>query len=434
MFQQKLVIKFFCLLFIIWFMNGFNPAIAQNLYQNKPLAGLPEFQFDVVNINSHLPERSCLNFYIEIAYDDLQFVKNDSGFTAVYEISIAINSNDEEQVAGSAWHRTLLVKEYETTNSQNLYDFSAASYHVPPGNYEVTIRLVDNDTRQEFIQKMNCTAHNFNKEKLAVSDLTLVSQINTDSAGVKTMTPIISSNIREKLDQLTIYYEIYSQKKVEKFKVVYTLKNNRRKKILENKIEVPRTGPGTKVTLTIDIKQFSMGRYFLDLKVDDGSDSKSLEDNFVLRWHGIPNTIFDLEIAIEQLKYIADGSDIKKMRKAKGKDKETLFENFWAKLDPTPGTTINEYLEEYFRRINFANEAFKGFLEGWKSDMGMVFIVLGEPNDIERHPFEQGAKPYQIWYYYQQDRRFIFIDENGFGDYRLAYGWEDLYRDMRWRP
>jgi hypothetical protein len=66
--------------------------------------------------------------------------------------------------------------------------------------------------------------------------------------------------------------------------------------------------------------------------------------------------------------------------------------------------------------------------------MGMVFIILGEPNDVERHPFEQGAKPYQIWYYYQQDRRFIFIDETGFGDYRLVYGWEELYRDMRWRP
>ncbi|MBN1350405.1 GWxTD domain-containing protein, partial [candidate division KSB1 bacterium] len=127
-------------------------------------------------------------------------------------------------------------------------------------------------------------------------------------------------------------------------------------------------------------------------------------------------------------------SEVKKMRKAKGKEKSDMFEKFWSERDPTPGTEQNEHMEEYFRRVHYANEVFSGFREGWKSDMGMVYIILGHPNDIERHPFESGSKPYQVWYYYDINRKFVFVDETGFGEYRLlSEYWDDLFRDAGWR-
>jgi hypothetical protein len=68
-------------------------------------------------------------------------------------------------------------------------------------------------------------------------------------------------------------------------------------------------------------------------------------------------------------------------------------------------------------------------MEGWRSDRGMVYITLGPPNNIDRHPFDYDAKPYEIWEYYDMNQQFIFVDETGFGDYRLTtpmYG--DMYR------
>ena len=52
--------------------------------------------------------------------------------------------------------------------------------------------------------------------------------------------------------------------------------------------------------------------------------------------------------------------------------------------------------------------------------MGMVYITLGPPSAVERHPFDMGAKPYEIWEYYHINRSFLFVDNSGFGDYRLS--------------
>ncbi len=59
----------------------------------------------------------------------------------------------------------------------------------------------------------------------------------------------------------------------------------------------------------------------------------------------------------------------------------------------------------------------------------MVFIILGSPDNIDRHPFEYDSKPYEVWQYYDLNHSFVFVDETGFGDYRLTtplYG--DLFR------
>lgn len=52
--------------------------------------------------------------------------------------------------------------------------------------------------------------------------------------------------------------------------------------------------------------------------------------------------------------------------------------------------------------------------------MGMVFIILGTPSNIDRHPFELDSKPYEIWHYYEINRQYVFVDYTGFGDYRLV--------------
>ncbi len=86
-------------------------------------------------------------------------------------------------------------------------------------------------------------------------------------------------------------------------------------------------------------------------------------------------------------------------------------------------------MEEYFARVDYANEKFKTHREGWKTDMGMVFIIFGVPDNIDRHPFELGDPPYEIWDYYAINRRFIFVDESGFGEYRSVYPiWDDRVR------
>ena len=113
-------------------------------------------------------------------------------------------------------------------------------------------------------------------------------------------------------------------------------------------------------------------------------------------------------------------------------EKAKRFVAFWKNLDPNPADEYNPVFNEYFSRVAYANDNFSTYsLEGWRSDRGMVLIILGAPDNIDRHPFEYYSKPYEVWQYYNLNRQFMFIDYTGFGDYRLSpdtplYG--DLYR------
>ena len=114
--------------------------------------------------------------------------------------------------------------------------------------------------------------------------------------------------------------------------------------------------------------------------------------------------------------------------------KEQFIEQFWALRDPTPDTRENEFKDEHYRRIAYANVHFgAGATPGWESDRGRVYIVLGPPDEIESHvartePTNPGSEnatpsfPYQIWryrrYHSGDDLFFRFVDYCKCGDYR----------------
>jgi GWxTD domain-containing protein len=84
------------------------------------------------------------------------------------------------------------------------------------------------------------------------------------------------------------------------------------------------------------------------------------------------------------------------------RDREAFIEAFWRQRDPTPGTPQNEYKEEIIKRFNYANEYYRRGTtrEGWMTDMGRIYMILGRPQSIERFEGLQNVYPAQVWYYY----------------------------------
>jgi GWxTD domain-containing protein len=158
-----------------------------------------------------------------------------------------------------------------------------------------------------------------------------------------------------------------------------------------------------------------------------------VDKSFISRWVGIPAAIQDLNKAVDQLVYIATPTDMSFIEDSENQDEKIeRYLDFWKKKDPTPNTDENELFNEYYRRISYANENFSHYIEGWRSDRGMVFIILGSPNNVDRHPFDLESKPYEVWQYYELNRSFVFVDETGFGDYRLVtplYGDDFRFRN-----
>ena len=67
-------------------------------------------------------------------------------------------------------------------------------------------------------------------------------------------------------------------------------------------------------------------------------------------------------------------------------ERDQFIEQFWLRRDPTPDTVENEYKEEHYRRIAYANEHFAAGIPGWKTDRGRIYIMYGPADSMETHP------------------------------------------------
>ncbi len=110
-------------------------------------------------------------------------------------------------------------------------------------------------------------------------------------------------------------------------------------------------------------------------------------------------------------------------------ERERFIEQFWLRRDPTPGTPANEFKEEHYRRIQYANQRFQDpmGLSGWKTDRGRVYISYGPPDEIESHPTGSSTKPYpyEQWLYRHLDGIgdnvvIEFTDADKSGQYRMT--------------
>jgi len=127
-----------------------------------------------------------------------------------------------------------------------------------------------------------------------------------------------------------------------------------------------------------------------------------------------------LESSLEILRYIATRKEMMELWKAAPEQRDSAIEAFWKGRDPTPQTIRNEAREEFYQRVEEANRQYSSSLKpGWMTDRGRIFIKYGAPDEIERHPFEPNYHAYEIWYYYREGLKFLFMDAHGFGEYKL---------------
>jgi GWxTD domain-containing protein len=119
-------------------------------------------------------------------------------------------------------------------------------------------------------------------------------------------------------------------------------------------------------------------------------------------------------------------------------ERDQFIEQFWLRRDPTPDTVENEFKEEHYRRIAYANEHFAAGTAGWRTDRGRIYVIYGKPDEIETHPsggtyfrpLEEGggqttAYPFEKWRYRYiegigQEINLEFVDACMCNDYHLT--------------
>jgi GWxTD domain-containing protein len=154
-----------------------------------------------------------------------------------------------------------------------------------------------------------------------------------------------------------------------------------------------------------------------------------------------PQTPFERWLNEDAAYIITAEERVAYLRLSTDSERERFIEQFWLVRDPTPGTPLNEYKDEHYARIAYANEHFGTTLTspptaGWRTDRGRIYIMYGKADELESHPsggkydrpIEQGGgtittSPFEVWRY-----RYIegigtnvlleFVDANGTGEFR----------------
>jgi GWxTD domain-containing protein len=386
---------------------------------------------------------------------------------AILEITI-VDSVLGDTVINNKW-----IVQHELTPisvpSQSLVGL--VSFIIPRGVYLCSVEgrdinlLTNNKVIKEYL-----IVKPFRKNNLSMSDIQIASKMiqgstNKNSIFYKNtfeIIPIPNLVFSENQPVLFFYTEIYNLKddtyKTEDFRLNEIILNSRGKivskkdRVLSRKTDT-RVEVGSFVLAKLPTDTYTLIVSIIDTVNNVGVNSSKrffvynpnivdTATSFVSIKPVLSSTFGamseeELDDIFAKSKYIASSGEIDKFNKLKGEDskREFLFD-FWNARDMVLSTSDNEYFYEYLKRIDLSNQRYNTMQKlGWKTDRGRIFIIYGEPSEIERYPNQIESRPYEIWHYNELEGGvyFVFADLLGFSDYILVHSTKrGELRDDNW--
>ena len=327
---------------------------------------------------------------------------------------------------------------------------SASSYRIPAGEYFLDVLAVDSlspNRRDSLLLPLSVPAMG---SRTMVSDLELCSRITegaSEGMFVKNTLEVVpnpSLAFGSAGAPIVFHYaELYDLKAGVRYFVETSIIDNR------NTV-VRRTGRWRTYSVphavdigTTNVAAVPSGRYVFSLRLlKDSTEevARSTKIFFVSNPHLQAVSATETSSAATELagltfeelgtefataRYLASSKEVEMFSKLTTADARREFlGTFWTEVGKgheghEPTTRV-----EYQMRVTSANQKFRVHnREGWRSDRGRVYILYGDPDEIERVPSEGDSKPSEVWHYYQIENGvlFIFADRSGFGEYVLVH-------------
>jgi GWxTD domain-containing protein len=404
----------------------------------------PLFTLDAASFNNE--GQIYLEVYLTIQRSGLKFIQVDSGYQAPVDVTLELRSPDS-LLSTTPWSFVDKAKTLdEITPKQKLPDISIFP-QLEPGKYILVghVRDVNRDTT--YTRSLSLDLEPYSKTDLAFSDIELATQLEKTEAKNKfckngfMVIPNPEHLYGMSLTMLYYYTEIYNLKGEggeftvdrvildDQGKEVKKLPPKTRKKIGSSLVEVDG----------IPVASLRSGVYNLKLTVNDQSAAASTQTRFIvfrpedftkpIAGGGDDASIMaydqqQLDEALDGIKYWLSDGEWRSLETLTLDGKRRFLINFWAKNDPDPSTSVNEFKQTHEARMKVANERYTYLKrDGWRTDRGRVFMLHGLPDHIEVHSHDMQTRPYEIWNFdtIEGGVIFVFVDHNNFGDYRLVH-------------
>ncbi len=428
-----------------------------------------DFEFDYAQF-SYDSTSNFVEFYYSFGQSSLIPAKSDSGANLECLLKIFIQDTlNGDTVVNKQWFVKHDIIDTSTIQDQALV--GTLGFVLPKGNLLCEVSGTDlhnKDNNRMIVEHMDVIP--FVQSNMSVSDIQLASKMiqgseNKNSIFYKNtyeVMPIPNLVFGKFQPALFFYTELYNLQ-AEKVKsnllklneIIY----NSRGKILKQKSKYIDKSSNSRVEVgAFVLANYPTDTYTLALALIDSTGNQAtttskkffvynpdvqVVDTFETATTPSISSAFgamseeELDDLFLKSKYIATSAEIEKWNKLNNiEGKRSFINDFWLARDPNPATPENEYFREYLQRIETANQKYGAMgRTGWKTDRGRVYLIYGEPSEVERYPNQLETRPYEIWQYngIEGGVYFVFADLTGFNDYVLVHSTKrGEIRDDNW--
>jgi len=360
---------------------------------------------------------AVLELSYEIPYTSLTFLRDDSGFVARYQIGVQVSDRQRNIVAGDYWQKVVRLREYGATVARDSVESGTVSLALPKAALDARVQVNDQANERKALAVFRIdrptgglTVRLYNSgrpvamRKYGIGDtLVAVAEVASgfgDSPHAGTV-PFDSCRFVLKHDRRVVTGGT----------IQTTMKDEGGRMKPEAVFEYA-IGDSTGVA------RLGGGEYVLEV-VGLGA-GRPLSASVTFRVE-VPFFMDDAAYLrrVDELIYVASTEESRHLRSVPRGERAQAWREFWKKKDQSRTAERYPSEDEYFERIDYAEEHFEHGDRGYRSDRGHVYVRYGPPDQIDARPFEIDSPADEVWYYYEVNKRFEFVDRFGAGQYVL---------------
>ena len=305
----------------------------------------------------------------------LSFRKEGTGFLAQYRVEMFLESPDAPPIRFARDQEVRVAEFAETMRNDESVLFQQL-FHLKSGSYRVTVSVRDPLSGRQTQADAEFVAPDFSAASFSAPILAY--QVTGRRTRDQDLALVLSprGTVSYGGDTLLALVEGYNY--TEPTTVPFEIINDLDSVITRDTLRF--TGTRAVEPQVVRIVPDSQPLGELRLRVGSGPETKQTSAlvSFSGAW-----ILTNYSEMIDLLRYFGHEDLIKQLKKAPTSERPRLWQEFYRQTDPVPATPENEALEQYFGRMSIANQRFTNEeVPGWRTDRGMVFITLGDPDEV----------------------------------------------------
>lgn len=372
---------------------------------------------------------TILEVSYEIPNTSLTFLREDSEFVARYEIGIQVSDRRRDVLAGDLWRKVVRLPAYGPTVARDSFEAGTVGLVVPAAALDARVAVSDRGSERSALAlfrierptgglalRLYRSGEPVSLRKYGIGD-TLVAVAEAASP-------------QERLDSCRFVLK-HGRRVVTGATVPATVNDGTARDTIRDvghfgHVPTPKARFEYPIGDSAGVARLGGGEYSLEVvgfasaaPVGQRGGRRTLHASVGFRIE-VPFFLDDSQYLerVEQLVYVASDAELKHLRAVPRGQRKQAWREFWKQEHaPVRGRYVSE--EEYFERIDHAEKQFAHAERGYLSDRGHVYVLYGAPDQVESRPFDIDSPAYEVWYYYQINKEFGFVDRFGTGEYVL---------------